>query len=54
MQHAIEEVHVSKNRLEGSLSDTPLERLLRATRNHLVTGTIQMQVNGEIGTIEVA
>jgi hypothetical protein len=33
---------VSKNRLEGSLSDTPLRELLDACHKHLVTGAIKV------------
>ena len=33
---------VSKNRLEGSLSDTPLRELLDACHKHLVTGAIKI------------
>jgi hypothetical protein len=33
---------VSKNRLEGSLSDTPLRDLLEACHKHLVTGAIKV------------
>jgi hypothetical protein len=41
MSSALEMV-VSKNRLEGSLADVPLQRLLDACFKHLVTGSIKV------------
>jgi len=35
-------MHVSRNHLEGSLSDTSLDRVLAACRRHLVTGAIKL------------
>lgn len=38
-----QKVHVSRHRLEGSLVDTPLPRLLESCRRHLLTGTIRLR-----------
>jgi hypothetical protein len=46
-------LHVSPNRLEGSLCDTSLDRLLGACRKHLVTGAIQVTAGHRSGTIEL-
>jgi hypothetical protein len=46
-------LHVSPNRLEGSLCDTSLDRLLGACRKHLVTGAIQVTAGSRTGTIEL-
>jgi len=46
-------MHVSKNRLEGSLSDTPLEKLLEPCRRTLFTGTIEIKTPTEKGLITV-
>ncbi len=45
--------HVSSNRLEGSLCDTPLESLLDSCRQHLVTGTISISTQFADGIIEL-
>ena len=45
--------HVSSNRLEGSLCDTPLESLLDSCRQHLVTGTISINTQFADGVIEL-
>lgn len=45
--------HISKNRLEGNLGDTPLQRLLDECRKHLVTGTIWVRPPGKLGCIEL-
>jgi hypothetical protein len=45
--------HVSQNCLEGSLSDTPLDRLLAALHLHLVTGTIRVSARGGEGHLEL-
>jgi hypothetical protein len=46
-------LHVSPNRLEGSLCDTSLDRLLGACRKHLVTGAIQVTAGHRTGSIEL-
>jgi hypothetical protein len=48
-----ESIHVSKNHLEGSLCDTPFDRLLRECERHLVTGTIRVTALGRVGMIEL-
>ncbi len=45
--------HVSSNRLEGSLCDTPLESLLDSCRKHLVTGSINISTQFADGVIEL-
>jgi hypothetical protein len=45
--------HVSKNRLDGSLCDTPLEKLLDSCRDHLITGTIRITTQFTDGSIEL-
>lgn len=45
--------HVSKNRLDGSLCDTPLEKLLASCRDHLITGTIRISTQFTDGVIEL-
>lgn len=44
-------VHVSKNRLEGSLADTRLEQLLEPCHRHLLTGTIKVRSEAGKGLI---
>jgi hypothetical protein len=45
--------HISPNRLEGSLCDIPLEKLLESCRDHLVTGTIKIKGHFGDGTLEL-
>lgn len=45
--------HVSKNRLDGSLCDTPLEKLLRSCRDYLITGTVRITTQFSDGVIEL-
>ena len=45
--------YISTNRLEGSLGDTPLQRLLDECLEHLVTGTIWVRPPGKLGCIEL-
>jgi|GEM_PF-5423476 len=45
--------HVSKNRLSGSLLDTPVPRVLDACHKHLVTGWIQIEAGRTNGRIEL-
>src|SRR5262245_50319406 len=42
-------VQVTKTHIEGSLSEVPLETLLQPCREHLFTGTITVQSNGQRG-----
>ena len=46
-------LHVSPNRLEGSLCDTSLDRLLSECRKHLITGALQITLGGKKGRIEL-
>lgn len=46
-------IYVSRNHLEGSFSDVPLDRLLAACHRHLVTGEIRIEVGGVTGEIEL-
>ncbi|HVK77441.1 MAG TPA: hypothetical protein VM734_29240, partial [Kofleriaceae bacterium] len=46
-------VFVSRNHLEGSFSDVPLDALLAACFRHLVTGAISVEVGGVAGRIEL-
>ena len=48
-----ERMHVSRNRLEGSLGDTSIERLLEACHRHLVTGTVRVKTFAGEGAIEL-
>jgi hypothetical protein len=48
-----EPLYVSRNQLEGSLLDVPLDRILAACHRHLVTGVVRVQVNGRAGVIEL-
>ena len=45
--------HVSRNRLEGSLVDTPFDQLLEACREHLITGTLRISALGREGVVEL-
>jgi hypothetical protein len=45
--------HVSQNRLEGTLNETPLPRLLDECRKQLVTGTIWVRTPGALGRVEL-
>ncbi|HUH02755.1 MAG TPA: hypothetical protein VML75_12240, partial [Kofleriaceae bacterium] len=45
--------HVSKNRLDGSLCDTPLEKLLGSCRDYLITGTIRITTQFTDGVVEL-
>ena len=44
---------VSPNRLEGSLCDTSVERLLSACHRHLVTGALEIRAAGVVGVVEL-
>ncbi len=44
---------VSANRVEGSLGDTPIDRLLESCRQHLITGRIEVRSSGDTGVIEL-
>jgi len=46
-------MHVSKNRLAGSLADTPLEKLLEAAHKNLLTGQIVVQAEGKEGSLQI-
>jgi hypothetical protein len=48
-----EPLYVSRNHLEGSLLDVPLERVLAACHRHLVTGVVRVHVAGRDGVIEL-
>ncbi len=50
---ASEPLYVSRNHLEGSLCDVPLERVLAACKRHLVTGVIRVHVGGDDGVVEL-
>lgn len=45
--------HVSRNRLEGSLCDTPISSLLESCRKHQITGTINIDTPYKKGVIEL-
>ena len=45
--------HVSQNRLEGSLCDTPISKLLESCREHQITGTINVETPYDRGVIEL-
>jgi hypothetical protein len=53
MQRPSDSIHISKNRLVGSICDTPLERLLGECRRHLVTGSVRIDAAGRVGAIEL-
>jgi hypothetical protein len=53
MQTTRESVFVSQNRLEGSLCDTPLDRVLDSCRQHLVSGVIGVRSALGNGVIEL-
>src|SRR6185369_8141017 len=46
-------VFLSRNRLEGSLADTPLKSLLEPCRRHLVTGTIRVDSREGRGVLQM-
>lgn len=46
-------LHVSPNRLEGDLSDTPFERLLSRAREHLLTGAIKVGTRRGAALVEL-
>jgi hypothetical protein len=46
-------IYVSRNHLEGSFSDVPLDRILDACHKHLVTGEIRVAVADLRGLIEL-
>ena len=46
-------VYVSRNHLEGSFADVPLDRILAACRRHLVTGQIRIETGVAHGLIEL-
>ncbi|MCA9678624.1 MAG: DUF4388 domain-containing protein, partial [Myxococcales bacterium] len=48
-----EPLYVSRNHLEGSLCDAPLERVLAACKRHLVTGVVRVHVAGQDGVVEL-
>jgi hypothetical protein len=48
-----EPLYVSRNHLEGSLLDVPLDRVLAACHRHLVTGVVRVHVAGHDGVIEL-
>jgi hypothetical protein len=46
-------IYVSRNHLEGSFTDVPLDRILDACHKHLVTGEIRVTVADVKGIIEL-
>ncbi len=46
-------MHVSKNRLEGSLADTRLDKLLEKLELHLFTGTIELKAAAGTGVVDL-
>ena len=46
-------MHVSKNRLEGSLADTRLDKLLEKLELHLFTGTIELKAVAGTGVVDL-
>jgi hypothetical protein len=46
-------IYVSRNHLEGSFTDVPLDRILDACHKHLVTGEIRVTVADVRGVIEL-
>ncbi|MCC6998303.1 MAG: DUF4388 domain-containing protein [Deltaproteobacteria bacterium] len=46
-------MHVSKNRLEGSLADTRLDKLLEKLELHLFTGTIELKAAAGSGAVDL-
>jgi hypothetical protein len=46
-------IYVSRNHLEGSFTDVPLDRILDACHKHLVTGEIRVTVADVKGVIEL-
>jgi hypothetical protein len=48
-----EPLYVSRNHLEGSLCDVPLERILRACKKHLVTGVVRVHAGKLDGVVEI-
>ncbi|HUQ04069.1 MAG TPA: hypothetical protein VM261_16335 [Kofleriaceae bacterium] len=46
-------IYVSRNHLEGSFTDVPLDRILDACHKHLVTGEIRVSVADVKGLIEL-
>ena len=50
---ASEPLYVSRNHLEGSLCDAPIDRVLAACRKHLVTGVVRVHVKGTDGVLEL-
>ncbi len=46
-------IYVSRNQLEGSFIDVPLDRILAACHRHLVTGEIRVSVADLTGMIEL-
>lgn len=46
-------IYVSRNHLEGSFTDVPLDRILDACHKHLVTGEIRVTVADLTGMIEL-
>lgn len=46
-------IYVSRNHLEGSFTDVPLDRILDACHKHLVTGEIRVSVADLKGLIEL-
>lgn len=53
MRPATEPLYVSRNHLEGSLCDAPIDRVLAACRKHLVTGVVRVHVKGKDGILEL-
>ncbi|RMH41631.1 MAG: DUF4388 domain-containing protein [Deltaproteobacteria bacterium] len=53
MQTSVPAPHLSSNRLEGSLCDTPLDRLLAACRRHLITGTVWVRTPRAVGRVDL-
>jgi len=50
---ATDPLYVSRNHLEGSLLDAPLDRVLAACRKHLVTGVVRVHALGSDGVVEL-
>jgi hypothetical protein len=53
MRAITEPLYVSRNHLEGSLCDAPIDRVLAACRKHLVTGVVRVHVKGKDGVLEL-
>lgn len=48
-----EPLYVSRNHLEGSLCDAPIDRVLAACKKHLVTGVVRVHIGRYDGVLEL-